>query len=182
MNKSVLHTDEEILALLRATTTANKGFELLMNDYQERLYWHIRRMVLDHDDANDVLQNTFIKVFKGHHNFKGQSKLFTWLYRIATNETMTFLKKRKKHQSESNDEQMAMLKADPFFDAEGIQEKLLRAIVSLPDKQKAVFQLRYYNEMSYQDMSEVLGTSEGALKASYHHAVKKIELFFNEKE
>ncbi len=181
MNKTLQHTDEEILSLLRATRTENKGFQLLMTNYQERLYWHIRRMVLDHDDTNDVLQNTFIKVFKGHHGFKGQSKLFTWLYRIATNETMTFLKKKKKHHSESNQEQMEQLKADPFFEENKIQEKLLEAILSLPDKQKAVFQLRYYNEMSYQDMSEILGTSQGALKASYHHAVKKIESFFNEK-
>lgn len=181
MNKTAIHTDQEILTLLGASKTENKGFELLMINYQERLYWHIRRMVLDHEDANDVLQNTFIKAFKGHHNFKGQSKLYTWLYRIATNETMTFLQKRKKHQSESNEEQMAKLKADPFFEASEVQEKLLLAILSLPEKQKAVFQLRYYNEMSYQDMSEVLETSVGALKASYHHAVKKIESFFNER-
>lgn len=180
MNKTLQHSDEEIITLLSATGTVNKGFQLLMNNYQERLYWHIRRMVLDHNDANDVLQNTFIKVFKGHHNFKGQSKLYTWLYRIATNETMTFLQRRKKHQSTSDEMKIATLAADPFFEANGIQEKLIRAILTLPEKQKAVFQLRYYNEMSYQDMSEVLETSEGALKASYHHAVKKIEAFFNE--
>jgi len=145
VNKTAIHTDQEILTLLGASKTENKGFELLMINYQERLYWHIRRMVLDHEDANDVLQNTFIK------------------------------------ESESNEEQMAKLKADPFFEASEVQEKLLLAILSLPEKQKAVFQLRYYNEMSYQDMSEVLETSVGALKASYHHAVKKIESFFNER-
>lgn len=136
-------------------------------------------MVTSHADADDVVQNTFIKVYKNIDRFKGESKLYTWIYRIATNESLTFLKKRQKRFSESidagNSNLTHNLKADTYFDGNAIQMKLQNAILLLPDKQKAVFNLRYYEEMPYSDMSEILETSVGALKASYHHAVKKIE-------
>lgn len=140
-------------------------------------------MVTSHDDANDVVQNTFIKVYKSIEKFNKDSKLYTWMYRIATNESLTFLKKRKKKQTESIDgEEYSLenvLSFDPYFDGNAAEIILQKAILILPDKQKAVFNLRYYDEMSYKDMSESLGTSVGALKASYHHAVKKIEDFIN---
>ena len=138
-------------------------------------------MVTTHEDADDVVQNTFIKVFKNLDKFKGDSKLYTWIYRIATNESLTYLKNRKKRHSESIDETENNIEnklvADAYFDGDSIQLLLQKAIIGLPDKQKAVFNLRYYEEMPYRDMSEILETSVGALKASYHHAVKKIEEF-----
>ena len=172
-------TDEQILEQFRNETTKEKGFTTLVEKYQEKLYWHIRRIVLNHTDADDVLQNVFIKVWKNLDKFKENSKLYTWLYRIATNESLTFLKKRNRRSStplETDDYDLgAMLTSDPYFDGDEIQIKLQKAIENLPDKQKLVFKMRYYEEMKYDDMSEVLGTSVGALKASYHHAVKKIE-------
>lgn len=174
-------TDEEILVLLDNSSTYERGFKLLMAKYQERLYKHIRRMVWEHADANDVIQNTFIKVFKGIQNYKKQSKLYTWLYRIATNEAITFLNKKKRKSAISLDDGenhvAGQLRTDVYFDGDEIQKKLLKAIDTLPEKQRIVFNLRYYDEMSYKDMSSVLETSIGALKASYHHAVKKIEGF-----
>ena len=152
-----------------------------METYQERLYWQIRRMVHDHEDANDVLQNSFVKVFRNVRRFEGKSKLYTWLYRIATNEAITFLNKQKQKATASIDQDdnslSNQLKADPYFDGDEIQLHLKEAIVKLPEKQQLVFNLRYYDEMSYADMSNVLETSEGALKASFHHAVKKIEQY-----
>ena len=152
-----------------------------MLKYQERLYWHVRRMVFEHDDANDVIQNTFIKVYKSINKFEGKSKLYTWLYRIATNEAITFLNKKKKKSTASLDNEENnldnQLKADEYFDGDEIQRKLYEALDQLPEKQKAVFNLRYFEAMSYAEMSEVLQTSVGGLKASYHHAVKKIEIY-----
>ena len=152
---------------------------MLLVKYQNRLYWQIRRMVLSHEDADDVLQNVFIKVWKSLGNFQEQSQLFTWLYRIAVNESLTFLSQKKKRATgsiENNEMEIsANLSADTYFDGEAIQKKLQEVIATLPDKQKQVFLLRYYDEMPYEEMSELLGTSVGALKASYHHAVKKIE-------
>ncbi|KAA3632317.1 MAG: RNA polymerase sigma factor [Bacteroidetes bacterium] len=172
-------TDEQILDMLADQSQAERGFRMLMEKYQERLYWHIRRMVVTHEDANDVLQNCLVKVFRGISRFQGKSSLYTWLYRIATNEAITFLKKQKKHSAASfHDEANTLenqLVADPFFDEDEIQLKLRKALDELPEKQRIVFNMRYYDEMSYNDMSEVLGTSVGALKASYHHAAKKIE-------
>lgn len=173
--------DERILSLLReGGSQAERGFRLLMEQYQERLYWQIRRLVYDHDDANDVLQNCFIKVFRSSHTFEGKSKLYTWLYRIATNEAITFLNKKKQTQAsplDAGESPLAnRLRADDHFDGDEAQLKLMAAIETLPEKQRLVFNLRYFDEMSYADMSELLGTSEGALKASFHHAVKKIEL------
>lgn len=175
--------DEHILALLGAAATHERGFRLLMSRYQEPLYRHVRRMVYNHDDANDVIQNTFIKVFKNIERFEGKSKLFTWLYRISTNEALTFLSNRQRKDTDTIDDPenghlANQLRADTFFDGDEIQIKLQQAIAILPDKQRTVFNLRYFDEMPYEEMSEVLGTSVGALKASYHHAVKKVEAFF----
>lgn len=176
-----LHIDKKILALLAADTTTEQGFKLLMNTYQERLYWQVRRMVHDHEDANDVLQNCFVKVYRNIRQFEGKAKLYTWLYRIATNEAITFLNKRKQKATASFDDEKNklsnQLKADPYFDGNEIQLKLKAAIARLPEKQQLVFNLRYFDEMSYADISEMVGTSQGALKASFHHAAKKVELF-----
>lgn len=176
-------TDEQILALLADESGHERGFRMLMAATQERLYWHIRRMVGTHDDADDVLQNTFIKAWRGLANFKGESRLSTWLYRIATNEAITFLGQRKRHGAASSlddpgSAMAAKLKADDWWDGDDVQLKLQVAIAQLPDKQRVVFNLRYYDEMPYEEMSGVLGTSVGALKASFHHAVKKVEAHF----
>lgn len=176
-------SDADILELIYDQTTFEEGFAMLMTRYQERLYWHVRRLVVSHEDADDVIQNTFIKVFRGLSRFKGNSKLYTWLYRIATNETMSFLQKKKRTQTVSTDDEQDLtmyLRADPFFDGDEVQERLIIAIRQLPEKQRAVFNMRYYDEMKYTEISEVLGTSVGSLKASYHHAAKKIEHFFKE--
>ncbi len=175
-------TDEQIMELLRSEQTFERGFRLLMAQYRERLYWHIRRMVQIHDDADDVLQNTFIKVYRGILQFEGKSKLYTWLYRIATNEALTHLQSQARHASSSLDDTDNLLsnrlKADEWFDGDAVQAKLIVAIAELPDKQKQVFNLRYYDEMPYEEMSQLLNTSVGALKASFHHATKKIEAAF----
>lgn len=156
-----------------------KAFTQLIKKYQEKLYWHIRRMVVTHDDANDVLQNMFIKVWNGLANFREDSQLYTWLYRIATNESLTFLDQQKRKTTERFDDVEPGLsnkiKAESNFDANRLEWKLQLAIQQLPEKQRLVFNLRYYDEMPYVEMSKILDTSEGALKASYHHAVKKIE-------
>lgn len=170
--------------MLSNAATHERGFRVLMQTYQEPLYRHVRRLVYDHDDANDVIQNTFVKVFRNIERFEGKSKLFTWLYRIATNEAITFLNNRNRKETmtidDPNNAHLAnQLRADTFFDGDEIQLKLVQAIATLPDKQRAVFNLRYYEEMPYEEMSAVLETSVGALKASYHHAAKKIEAFFN---
>ena len=179
-------SDDQILSLLKEEASYEWGFSALMHKYQERLYWHIRRMVYEHDDANDVIQNTFVKVFKSIHRFEGKSKLYTWLYRIATNEAITFLnRKNKKAMSSLDDEEVTIgdkLKADDYFDGDEIQIRLQKALSLLPEKQRIVFNMRYYEEMTYKDIAEVLETSVGALKASYHHAVKKIENYFREVE
>ena len=178
-------TDEQILQLINQPKTRDRGYTVLVEQYQERLYWHIRRLVLEHEDANDVIQNCFIKVFKGISRFKGQSKLYTWMYRIATNEAITFLKKQKKQNAQSIEEAESTLRhlaADPYFDGDQTQRELRKVLETLPQKQKIVFNLRYFEEMSYQEMSAILNTSVGALKASYHHAVKKIEHYFQQVE
>jgi len=181
MIKTPIHIEEDqrLIKLLQNKATANEGFKQLIEQYQERLYWHIRRLVNNHEDANDVLQNVFVKVFKSIQNFKGTSKLYTWLYRIATNESITLINKNKKKSTEDiDDPDLAMattLSADPFFDGDEAVLKLKTAIAQLPEKQRVVFNMRYYDELSYKDISEILETSVGGLKASYHHAVKKIE-------
>jgi len=176
--------DQEILSLIK-DGDAEKGFRLLVETYQEKLYWQIRRMVTFHADADDVLQNTFLKVYKSILGFKGDSKLSTWLYRIATNESITFLNKRKKKRTENLEDDSNnienTLRASTYFDEENALIALQEAISSLPEKQKAVFTLRYYEEIKYAEMAEILGGSIGSLKASYHHAVKKIEEYLKGK-
>lgn len=173
--------DIDILSLFQQEDNKEKAFSLLVQKYQERLYWHIRRMVIHHDDANDVIQNVFIKVWKYLGDFRQDAGLYTWLYRIATNESITFLQqKNKKSALSMSDKENYFentLRSEKGFDANKIEWKLQLAIQSLPEKQKAVFNLRYYDEMPYEEMSKVLDTSVGALKASYHHAAKKIEDF-----
>ena len=179
-------SDEQILELLRAEGTFERGFRLLMEQYRERLYWHIRRIVLIHEDADDVLQNTFIKIYRGILQFEGKSKLYTWLYRIATNEAITHLQGKARHSAASLDDSADMLGnrllADEWFDGDDLQIRLQKAIALLPEKQRIVFNLRYYEELPYEEMSAMLDTSVGALKASFHHAVKKIESAFKEQD
>ena len=171
--------DTELLLQFRDPATREKGFTAIIRKYQEKLYWHIRRMVVEHEDANDVLQNVFIRVWNGLENFREDSQLYTWLYRIATNECLSYLEQQKRKSSASLDEIEGGLSnkviADKYFDPNKLEWKLQLAIHQLPEKQRVVFTLRYYDEMPYEEMSRVLDTSEGALKASYHHAVKKIE-------
>lgn len=179
---AVNHPDDIVLLQeFRNTATREKAFTAIIKKYQERLYWHVRRMVIHHEDANDVLQNIFIKVWNGLENFREDSQLYTWLYRIATNESLTYLDQQKRKSSLSIDNEESNLvnhlKAEKGFDLNKAEWKLQLAIQQLPEKQRLVFNLRYYDEMPYEEMSRVLNTSEGALKASYHHAVKKIEDF-----
>lgn len=178
-------SDEQILKLIASKNTFEQGFKALMATYQERLYWHVRRMVTSHEETDDVLQNTFVKVFKGISTFRGGSSLYTWLYRIATNEALNALKKMNRIKTynggEGDLEIMDTLASDAWFDGDQAQAMLVAAINTLPDKQKAVFNLRYHEDMSYADISEVTGTSVGALKASYHHAAKKIESYLTQR-
>ncbi len=173
--------DKELLFQFNNAATKEKAFTALIKKYQEKLYWHVRRLVVDHDDANDVLQNIFIKVWNGLENFREDSQLYTWLYRIATNEGLTFLEQQKKRGTVSfTDVEEGLsnkVRADENFDSNKLEWRLQVAIQQLPEKQRIVFNLRYYEEMPYQEMSRILDTSEGALKASYHHAAKKIEEF-----
>ncbi|NNV56956.1 RNA polymerase sigma factor [Limnovirga soli] len=171
--------DKVLLDQFKFTATKEKAFTGIIQKYQEKLYWHIRRMVIEHEDANDVLQNMFIKIWNSLENFREDSQLYTWLYRIATNESLTFLAQQKKRSAVSLSDVEEGLSnkiiADKGFDANRLEWKLQLAIQQLPEKQRVVFNLRYYDEMPYEEMSRVLETSEGALKASYHHAAKKIE-------
>ena len=171
--------DTELLLQFRDPATKEKAFTAIIHKYQEKLYWHIRRMVVEHEDTNDVLQNVFIRVWNGLESFREDSQLYTWLYRIATNECLSYLEQQKRKSSLSLDEMESGLSnkvvADKYFDPNKLEWKLQLAIQQLPEKQRIVFTLRYYDEMPYEEMSRVLDTSEGALKASYHHAVKKIE-------
>lgn len=177
---------EEIFLIERLKDPKLKdvSFGELVSLYKERLYWHIRKIVLIHDDADDVLQNTFIKIFNNIQKFKGDSKLYSWMYRIATNESLTHLKKKAKlHSIDSEtfkNQLVEKLEADVYFDGDEIQLKLQKALATLPQKQQLVFNMKYFEEMKYTDMSEILDTSVGALKASYHHARKKIEAYLIE--
>ncbi len=176
-----MQPDNELLEIFRMPEQKEQGFTAIIKKYQEKLYWHIRRMVVEHEDANDVLQNMFIKVWKGLENFREDSQLYTWMYRIATNECLTFLDQKKKKSAVSLDNEELGLQdrvaASQGFDANKLEWKLQLAIQALPEKQRVIFTLRYYDEMPYGEMSRVLETSEGALKAGYHHAAKKIEDF-----
>lgn len=174
-----MNNDQQIIAELKNEATRQAAFRQLVGLYKERLYWHIRKILLCHEDTDDVLQNTFIKVWRNIDSFREESGLFTWLFRIATNEALTFLNQKKKKTFTGGDETTAYLienlQTDPYFDGNEIQYRLQKAIAMLPEKQRLVFNMRYFDEIKYQDMEEILGTSAGALKASYHHAVKKIE-------
>ena len=174
-------SDTELLQLFRQEDSRNNAFNLIVKKYQERLYWHIRKIVLDHDDTDDILQNTFLKVWKGLDSFREDAGLFTWLYRIATNESLTFLNKKKKKMltpiADVDYQLSNNLESDEYFNGDEIQLKLQKALLTLPEKQRVVFNMKYYEEMKYEEMAEILDTSVGALKASYHHAVKKIEKY-----
>ncbi|TXE10043.1 RNA polymerase sigma factor [Seonamhaeicola algicola] len=173
--------EEELIQQLKSNTHKEQAFKALVTLYKERLYWHIRNIVKLHDDADDALQNTFIKIYKNIHNFKGDSKLYSWMYRIATNESITLLnKKAKQHQITSEEiQQLAInnLTSDVYFEGDSIQLKLQNAIATLPEKQQMVFNMKYFQDLKYKEIAEILETSEGALKASYHIAVKKIESY-----
>jgi RNA polymerase sigma factor (sigma-70 family) len=171
--------DRELISELKQENTRDLAFHRLVKLYQERLYWHIRKILLNHEDTDDVLQNTFIKVWKSIKNFREESTLYTWLYRIATNESITFLNSKKRRNllplNDVSDYLMENLTSDPYFEGDELQMKLQQAILKLPEKQRIVFNMKYFDEMKYEDMSKILDTSVGALKASYHHATKKIE-------
>ncbi|NBU81206.1 MAG: RNA polymerase sigma factor [Flavobacteriaceae bacterium] len=173
--------EKDFIEELLNPKTQNIAFKKLLLDYQRPLYNHIRNIVLNHDDADDVLQNTFVKVFQYLKDFKGESKLFSWMYRIATNEAITFINQKAKRNGTTSEAMQTKivdnLKADSYFDGDEIQIKLQKAVALLPEKQRLVFKMKYYEELKYDEISEILGTSVGALKASYHHAVKKIEEF-----
>jgi RNA polymerase sigma factor, sigma-70 family len=174
---NIIRPDDNISELLK--TDLNKGFRLLVETYSQKLYWHIRRLVILHEDADDALQNTFINVWKSIGNFRNESSLYTWLYTIATNEALALINKRKRNAAVSIDDLGSYFansrEGSTWFDGDEAQLKLQNAILKLPEKQRIVFNLKYFDEMTYEEMSKVLKTSEGALKASYHHAVKKIE-------
>jgi RNA polymerase sigma-70 factor (ECF subfamily) len=174
-------TDTELLALFKEQATKERAFTEIVKKYQERLYWHIRRMLVDHEDSNDVMQNVFIRVWNALSGFREDAQLYTWLYRIATNECLTFIEQQKKKATTSLSHIESGLankiRADKDFDANKLEWKLQLAIQQLPEKQRVVFNLRYYDDMPYEEMSRILDTSTGALKASYHHAAKKIEDF-----
>lgn len=176
-----MQDESEFILELLNPKTQNQAFQKLLIQYQKPLYNHIRTIVISHDDTDDILQNTFIKVFQYLNKFKGESKLFSWMYRIATNEALTFLKQKAKKNGVSSEyiqnKAIENLKSDVYFDGEEIQIKLQQAIVMLPEKQQLVFKMKYFQDLKYEEISEILGTSVGALKASYHHAVKKIEAF-----
>ncbi|MDR2233826.1 MAG: sigma-70 family RNA polymerase sigma factor [Tannerella sp.] len=171
--------EEDIVAQLRDPKTRHAAFTKVVEAYSEKLYWLIRKMVLSHDDANDILQNTFLKAWTNLDSFRGDAKIFTWIYKIAVNENITFLNKQRAMNHISLDDadsfMLEKISGDDYFDGDELQLKLEEAILTLPDKQRLVFVMKYKEEMKYEEMSEVLGTSVGALKASYHHAVKKIE-------
>lgn len=171
--------ESEFITRLKNPLSKEAAYRELLQLYKERLYWHIRKIVINHNDADDVLQNTFIKVYRSIDNFKGESKLFSWLYRIATNESITLINKNAKRLQISNEEHQTRainnLQADVYFEGDDIQLKLQKAITTLPEKQQLVFNMRYFDDLKYKDMAEILETSEGALKASYHIAAKKIE-------
>ena len=178
--------ESELIEQLKNPRSQGKAFSLVVRKYQERLYWHIRKMVLSHDDANDILQNTFLKAWKALDSFRGDSQISTWLYRIATNETFTFLtNKRMRNVLSMDDEETFLLQnlqTDSYFNGDDLQLKLQKAILTLPEKQRLVFNMKYFEDITYDQMEAILGTTAGALKASYHHASKKIEKYFNENE
>ena len=179
------YNEQDIIILLRQPEHQHKAFKCIVEEYSEQLYWQIRRMVLSHDDANDILQNTFFKAWTNIDYFRGDAKISTWLYRIALNECLTFINKKQLHNPLSIDEadtdKLNMLESDTYFDGDELQTHFLKAVHSLPEKQQMIFNLKYFKEMKYEEISEIMGTSIGSLKASYHHAVKKIEAYLEKK-
>ncbi len=175
--------DKELLSRLLNDESKNFGFNLLVKKYQEKTYWHIRKMVIDHDDADDLVQEVFIKVYNNIDKFRADSQLYTWIYRIATNECLTFLNKKRRRfflpLGDVEKELNSKLDHSPHIDGDEIQLRLQKALLKLPDKQRMVFNMKYFDEMKYEDISEITDTSVGALKASYHHAVKKIEEYLD---
>jgi RNA polymerase sigma factor (sigma-70 family) len=176
--------DKELLAKIRHPETRNYGFNMLVRSYQQRVYWHVRKMVIDHDDAGDLTQEVFIKIHRYIETFREDAQLFTWIYRIATNECLTFLNKKKRRFflpiGDVEGELTAKLESSDQIDGDEIQLKLQKALLKLPNKQRAVFNMKYFEDLSYEQMAEITNTSVGALKASYHHAVKKIEEFLSQ--
>jgi len=185
IKKLVLIDEIALVEELQNIQTKEKAFRILIKEYKERLYWHIRKIVISHDDADDVLQNTFIKVFKGIDNFKQDSKLYSWMYRIATNESITFINKRARERNiditELKQKLVSNLQSDKWFSGNDIEIILQEAVATLPEKQQLVFNMKYFDHMKYQEISDILETSVGGLKASYFHAVKKIELYIKKK-
>lgn len=177
-------TDEDIIEKIKDNKTVDYGFNLLMEKYQEKVYWVIRRMVIDHESSDDIAQETFVKVWKNLDKFKGESKLYTWIYRIATNEALTHLRKKKRRFflsiGEVENELMSTLEADTYYSGDEIQLKLQKAILTLPEKQRLVFNMKYFEELKFREIAEVLEVTVGSLKAQYHHAVKKIEKYLKE--
>jgi len=175
--------DKDLLEKLRNKESRNYGFNLLVREYQERIYWHIRKMVIDHDEANDLVQEVFIKVWKNIDKFRADAKLYTWVYRIATNECLTFLAKKKRRFflpiGDVESELSGKIDTGAHITGDDIQLILQKALLKLPDKQRLVFNMKYFDEMKYEEIAEITSTSVGALKASYHHAVKKIEDIIN---
>ena len=186
MTNGTFKDNPELSARLRDENTCREAFAEVIATYSEPLYWQIRRMVQSHDDANDLLQNTFLKAWQSIDLFRGEAKLSTWLHKIAINESITFLAKERKRLNISIDDEESMLintiEADEYIDGDELKLKLRKAIATLPEKQRLVFNMKYFDEMKYEEMSEILGTSVGALKASYHIAVKKIEQYFSEND
>ena len=175
--------DKDLISALKTEGKKEMAFQLLVKTYQQRLYWHIRKIVISHDDTDDLLQNVFIKIWKNIDNFREDSTLFTWLFRIATNESLSFLQQKKRRNIMSidvvSDYLVEAFESDSHFEGEDLQKRLQLAVLQLPEKQRLVFNMKYYDEMKYEEMAEILKTSVGALKASYHHAVKKIEAHFD---
>jgi RNA polymerase sigma-70 factor (ECF subfamily) len=178
------YTDTELVQLFLDEKNRNNAFELIVRKYQEKLYWHIRKILISHDDTDDVLQNTMINAYNGLENFREDASLYTWLYRIATNEALSAIKSKKRRLFLNLDDVRPQLEKsliqDTYIDGDEIQIKLQKAILTLPEKQKLVFNMKYFDDMKYEDISEILNTSVGALKASFHHAVKKIEKYLEE--
>ncbi len=177
------YSDDELIKMFFEGDNPNYAFNLIVRKHQEAVYWLVRRMVVSHDDANDIMQDVFLKAWQGLPSFRKDAALFTWLYRIATNESLSFLKKKKNRFMlplvDVSKQLEETLEADVYYRGSDIEKTIQKAILKLPDKQRAVFNMRYHDEMKYEEMAEVMGTSVGALKASYHHAVKKIEKYIN---
>lgn len=185
MGYNVPIDEKQLVKDLQDPKTAHTAFDTLMRLYGEQVYWQIRKMVMNHEDANDLLQNSFLKAWNNLDNFRGDARLSTWLYKIAINETINFLNKERNRRNITDDTQdeflLSNIESDEYFDGDELQEEFQKAITALPEKQRLVFNMRYFDEMKYEKMSEILGTSVGALKASYHYAVKKITAFLDGK-